>query len=185
MSSITRRGGTKLTKVKERATAPSAATDYAQLYAKDVSGTTHLFAMDEAGTEFDLTNAAGSNTDYLWLPELWTQNDVAISQTNVALSSQNSQLFDTFKVARAGRISGLTSRYTGAITAGSVTVTVAINGTPGTLAVTSTSGTGSQSTQTSGDSFVAGDLISVVITTNGTFAPTTTDVECAVEVSYV
>ena len=182
MSSISRRGSTKLSKYKERAAAPSAATNHAQIYAKDVSGTSHLFAMDEAGTEYRLTQDVSGAAGREWLPELWTQNDVAATQTNVALSCQNSQLFDTFKAVRAGFVTGLTSRLTEAVTAGTLTVTIAINGTPGTLAVISTSGTGGVSTQTSGDAFVAGDTISVVVTTTGTFTPITTDLECAVEV---
>lgn len=110
--------------------------------------------------------------------EMWGQNDVAINQVNVALATGVSQLFDNWRAPRAGSIVGLVVRFSEAITAGSTTVTVAVNGTPGSLAATLVGGVGTQVTQDPGvDSYAAGDLLSIVITTDGTFAPTTTDVE--------
>lgn len=135
--------------------------------------------------------AAVANTG--WVPlggprytpnEQWAQNDVAASQTDVALAASVSQLFDTWRAPRAGSIVGLVARFSEAITAGSVTLTVAINGTPGTLAATLVGGTGAEATQAPGiDSYVAGDELSIVITTTGLFAPVTTDVEAYLEVA--
>lgn len=115
--------------------------------------------------------------------EMWAQNDVAASQTNVGLATNVSQLFDTWRAPRAGSIVGLVVRFSEAITAGSVTLTVRINGTPGTLAATSVVGTGTQVTQAPGvDAYAAGDLLDIAITTNGGFLPITTDVEAYLQV---
>lgn len=115
--------------------------------------------------------------------EMWTQPDVAASQTNVQLETNVSQLFATWRAPRAGSIVGLVTRFSEAITAGSVTLTVRINGTPGTLAATSVAGTGTQVTQAPGvDTYAAGDLLDIAITTTGAFAPVTTDVEAYLQV---
>lgn len=115
--------------------------------------------------------------------EMWAQPDVAASQTNVQLETNVSQLFATWRAPRAGSIVGLVTRFSEAITAGSVTLTVRINGTPGTLAATSVVGTGTQVTQAPGvDAYAAGDLLDIAITTTGAFAPITTDVEAYLQV---
>lgn len=139
---------------------------------------------------YDLTSARWrptaivDNTNTLALPEVWGQNDVAASQTNVVLQPLVSENFPSIRMMRSGSIVGLATQWSEAITAGSVTITITKNGAAGTLAITSTSGTGSQSTQGPGiDTYVAGDLIGVQITTNGAFAPVTTDVEAWIEVS--
>jgi hypothetical protein len=41
--------------LEKQASAPSATSDYAKVYSKEVSGTAELFAMDGAGTETQLT----------------------------------------------------------------------------------------------------------------------------------
>lgn len=116
------------------------------------------------------------------MPEMWGQENVAASQTNVPLSAMVSMNFDTIKMTRAGSIVGISSRLTEAITAGTMTIKVTKNGTPGTLTLIHTTGTGSTSVQASGiDTYVAGDLIGVQISTDVGFLPTTTDLEVWLE----
>jgi hypothetical protein len=117
-------------------------------------------------------------------PEKWQQQNVADSQSNVDLSALTSVNFDTIKAIRGGSIVGLSTRFTQAITdatAGSCVVTVTINGAPGTLSISHDSGSnpsGGEATQAAGiDTFNAGDLIGIEITTLQTFAPTTTDLD--------
>jgi len=185
MSSIVRRASSKLAKFLERAADPGGVTDTVQVYGKDVTGVTQLFAQNSAGTVYQLTPTS-ANTERTMINEIWTQNDVAASQTNVDLFSQSSQLFDTWKTIRAGSIVGLATRFTTAVTAGTATVTVTINGTAGTAAVVSTNASnqsGGVFTQATGiDTFVASDLLGLRLTTSGTFAPTTTDLEAYMEI---
>lgn len=119
-------------------------------------------------------------------PEQWAQDNVAAGQAAVALSAQVSTNFDTWKAMRRGSVVGLSTRLTEAVTAGTATVRVTINGGAGTLNVVHTAGgnpTGGQSTQQAGiDRFVAGDLIGISITTDAGFLPTTTDLEAWLEV---
>jgi len=123
--------------------------------------------------------------------EKWTQENVAATQTNVDLSAMVSTHFDDIKMIRAGSIVGLGTRFTEAITdanADSCLVEVTVNGVEGNLGISHSSGgnaSGGQATQDPGvDTFSAGDRIGVSITTLGTFAPTTTDVEAWLEVAY-
>jgi len=116
------------------------------------------------------------------MPELWAQANVAANQTGVALSALVSTSFDTVKMIRAGSITGLGTRLTQAITAGTLTVRVTKNGSPGTLSVVHTTGTGGNATQAPGiDTYIAGDLIGVQLTTTSGFLPNTTDLEAWLE----
>jgi hypothetical protein len=118
-----------------------------------------------------------------FMPEMWAQENVAASQTNVALSAMVSMNFDTIKMIRAGSIVGISSRFTEAITAGTITIQITKNGVAGTLQLVHSSGTGSTATQLSGiDTYLAGDLIGVQITTTSGFLPTTTDLEVWLEI---
>lgn len=115
--------------------------------------------------------------------EMWAQNDVTASQSDVGLETNVSQLFSTWRAPRAGSIVGLVTRFSEAITAGSVTLKVRVNGTPGTLVATSVAGTGTQVVQAPGiDTYAAGDLLDIAITTDGGFLPITTDVEAYLQV---
>jgi hypothetical protein len=118
------------------------------------------------------------------MPEIWAQENVAASQTNVPLSAQVSTSFDTIKMIRAGSIVGLGTRLTEAITAGTLTVSITKNGAAGTLSIVhSTSSLGSALTQAAGiDTYVAGDLIGVQLTTSAGFLPNTTYLEAWLEV---
>lgn len=116
------------------------------------------------------------------MPEMWGQENVAASQTNVALSAMVSMNFDTIKMTRAGSIVGISSRLTEAIAAGTITIRITKNGTPGTLQLVHTSGTGGTAIQAAGiDTYIANDLIGVQITTTSGFLPTTTDLEVWLE----
>lgn len=122
-------------------------------------------------------------------PEIWYQDNVSASQTAVDLTARCSGQFITFKVPRAGSIVSLTTRLTEAVTdanADSLLVKATINGAPCTLQVSHSSGTnpsGGITVQAPGvDTFSAGDLIGVELTTLGTFAPTTTDLEATLEI---
>jgi len=121
------------------------------------------------------------------LPEQWAQDNVAANQTNIALFAQVSTNFDSIKMMRAGSVVGLSTRLTEAITAGSLTVKLTKNGVAGTLQVVHTSGgnpSGGQTVQAAGiDTYVAGDLIAVQLTTNAGFLPITTDLEAWLEIS--
>lgn len=112
--------------------------------------------------------------------EMWAQQDVAASQTNVGLEANVSQLSASWRAIRAGSIVGLSTKFSEAVTTGSAELRVRVNGVPGTLVATSTAGVGTQVAQAPGiDTYVAGDLLDIAITTDGTFAPVTTDVEAS------
>lgn len=121
--------------------------------------------------------AAGSAGAYS-PPERWAQVNVAASQTAVALSAQVSGNSNTIRMVSAGSIVGLSTQLTEAITAGTLTVTVTKNGSPMTLSIVHTSGSGSQATLAAGiNTYVAGDLIGIQLTTDAGFLPVTTDIE--------
>lgn len=122
-------------------------------------------------------------------PEKWAMSDVEAELTDEDLSCLVSTSFDTIKAIRAGSIVGLSTRFTEAITdatANSAVVTVTINGVAGTLAISHSSGSnpsGGEATQAPGaDTFVAGDLLGVQITTLASFLPVTTDLEAWLEI---
>lgn len=116
------------------------------------------------------------------MPEMWGQENVAANQTNVPLSAMVSMNFDTIKMTRAGSIVGISSRLTEAITAGTLTIKVTKNGSPGTLTLVHTSGTGGTAIQATGvDTYIANDLIGIQISTTAGFLPITTDLEVWLE----
>jgi hypothetical protein len=119
------------------------------------------------------------------LPEQWSFQNVPASQTATVLSAAVSTEFDAIRMIRAGSIVGLGARLTEAVSAGTLTVSVTKNGViQPSLNVVMVSGTAGQATAASGAiPYVAGDLIGVVLTTDGSFAPTTTDLESWVEVT--
>lgn len=153
-----------------------------------VGGAGTIFFVKESGAGTTTGWIAYSGPGRFSPPEKWCQNNVASGQTNVDLSALVSSNFDTIKAVRAGSIVGLSTRFTIAITdptASSAIVTVTINGVPGTLAIAHSSGSnpsGGQVTQGPGvDTFVAGDLLGIEITTLGSFTPTNTDIEAWME----
>jgi len=139
------------------------------------------------------TQLAVATGDVSACVEKWTKQNVAASLTDVALNALVSTSFDNIKAIRAGSIRGLSTRFTASITdatADSALVKVTINGAAGALSVSSSSGTnplGGEASQAAGvDTFVAGDLLGIQITTLGTFAPVgpTQDLEAWLDVSY-
>lgn len=133
----------------------------------------------------------GGGTDRYSPPEKWYQENIPGGQANVDLSALVSVSFDTIKMIRAGSIVGLSTRFTQAITdanAGSAIITVTVNGASGTLSISHDAGsnpTGGEATQAPAvDTFVAGDLLGVEITTLATFAPTTNKVEAWLDLQF-
>lgn len=153
-----------------------------------------ILSTDGAGGNWDVLNVFVSLDDKYDLfspPEKWVQQNVAAGQSNVDLNALVSTSFDTIKAIRPGSITGLSTRFTQAITDGtadSCIVRVTINGAPGTLYLTHNSGlnaSGGEITQQHGvDTFVAGDLIGIEITTLGSFAPATTDLEAWLDMQF-
>lgn len=162
-------------------TDPAAVADQSLVYSKDVGGVTQVFARNSDG----VIVALGATTGIFALPEAWAYPNVPANQTTaLPLFAQVSGINNEVRMVRSGSIVGLTTRFSEAITAGSLTVTVTKNGTPVTLAAVHTSGTGTQVTQNGGiDTYVAGDLIGVQFTTNNAFLPVTTDLEAWVQVA--
>jgi len=138
----------------------------------------------DAEAALEIQRSGAGTADIYSLPEVWTQNDVPASQAATPLFSNTSQLYDDIQVVRAGSIVGLNVRFTGNLTAGSATATVTINGIPATLSVIVSSGSSSgRSIQVAGiDTLIAGDRIGVQLSTNGSFAPTTLDVDAWLEI---
>jgi len=129
-------------------------------------------------------------TNFELVPEAFYQDNVAAGQANVDLAARVSGNWVNYQAIRGGSIVGLRTRLTEAITDAndnSLIVTVTINGAPGTLLVSHKAGSnqvGGRATQATGiDTYVAGDLIGVELTTLGTFAPATTDLEAVLEVA--
>jgi hypothetical protein len=117
-------------------------------------------------------------------PERWAQINVTASQTAVALAAQVSGNTNTIRMASSGSIVGLATQLTEAITAGTLTVTITKNGAPVTLSIAHASGTGSQLTQAVGvDTYIAGDLLGIQLTTDAGFLPITTDIEAWIQCS--
>lgn len=114
----------------------------------------------------------------------WFQDNVAASQTAVALVIANART--EIPMVTAGSVVGIVVYSNAARSAGTLTVDVTINGTAtGCQAVldgTNTqTDTGTQAVGT--DTFTAGQRIGVKITTDGSWSPTTADIDVAVLVS--
>lgn len=111
-------------------------------------------------------------------PEKWTRNNIGAATPPTPMSALVSTNFDDILMNRAGRIVGLVVRLTGALGAGSVTVTVRRNGVAGTLSATiGIGGTFAVASQLGPDFYVAGDLLSLEFSTAAGTAPVTTDME--------
>lgn len=140
---------------------------------------------DSGGGVAQVTIASSSGGFYA-LPEQWAQNDVAASQAAVALSAQVSTNFDDIPAMRAGSLVGLSVRFSETITAGQAEIIVTINGAPTALTLVCDSGSnpdGGVVLEAQGViTYSAGDLIGATITTDGSFLPVTTDVECWIQV---
>lgn len=106
------------------------------------------------------------------LPEQWAQLAVPQSLAAAPMAVEVSQLLDDVNMIRAGDIVGIGIEFTGAVTAGTATATVLINGVAGTLAVAIGAGTSASAVQAAGiDSYVADDIIGVQLETDVSFLP--------------
>ena len=109
----------------------------------------------------------------------WEQDNVAAGQSVVALFLTGSVTRTGRVAVRAGSILGVVVRSNEAQTAGTLTVEVTKNGVGVglTAVLDGINTTVKASTQAKGvDTFVAGDSIGVIITTDGAWAPTTADI---------
>jgi len=116
-------------------------------------------------------------------------------EDNLAASLTNSQLFRNVQgieaqipvvVTRAGAIVGLAVAASEVRTAGTATFEVFLNGvaTGLTAVLDATDTQYAFATQAdTADPFVAGDRIDIRVTTDGTWAPTTVDVDCSVVIA--
>jgi hypothetical protein len=159
---------------------PAAVSGKALVYSKPVGGVAQLFVRSDDGLVAQVSAGSAAFSP----PERWSQVNVAASQTDVALSAQVSGNTNTIRMSNSGSVVGLVTQLTEAITAGTLTVTVTKNGSPMTLSLAHTAGTGTQATQSVGiDTYVAGDLLGVQLTTTSGFLPITTDIEAWIQCS--
>lgn len=119
----------------------------------------------------------------------WYQDDVTASQSSVALGRVGDAVWAAFDgkwiAPRAGSITGVAVKSNDARTAGTLTVEVTKNGsgTGLTAVLDGTNTTFKATTQAKGsDTFAAGDELGVIITTDGSWAPTTADIRVCIEV---
>lgn len=113
------------------------------------------------------------------------QDNAAAGQSSVALS--NGMTTRGYCAAVAGSVVSVTVKSNAARSAGTLTIEPTINGTGvGITAVLDATNTTSHfTTQDAGlDTFAAGDNIGAIITTDGSWAPTTADIDVAVGVAY-
>jgi hypothetical protein len=135
----------------------------------------------------DLNTGGGGEEDpgFAPFPEQWNYLglEADLDTPMFALASTD---FDDIRALRASSIVGLSARLTTAFDSGTVTVTVTINGTPGTLQLTFTAGqTEAVVTQDPGiDAYAAGAAIGVnVQTSNDFFIDGETDIEVWLDTS--
>ena len=117
----------------------------------------------------------------------WYQDDVIASQTNVELT----RAMGRWRATQAGSVTGVVATMTEARTAGTLTVTVfkntglagATGASVGLTAVIDGTNTSRKATTQAKDldTFVAGDELYLVITTDGSWTPTTSDLRAALE----
>jgi len=122
-------------------------------------------------------------------PEKWNVQGVGDDTPPTAMSALVSTDFDTIKMIRGGSITGLSTRLTTPVLARTLTVTIAINGVPGTLSIAHTSASnpsGGEATQAAGiDTFVAGDLIGIQYETELGFVPVDSAVDAWLDMELV
>lgn len=118
----------------------------------------------------------------------WYQDNVAASQTDVELTRATGR----WRAVQAGSVTGVVATMTEARTAGTLTVTVfkntglagAAGSTIGLTAVIDGTNTSRKATTQAKDTdaFAAGDELYIVVTTDGSWTPTTSDLRAALEV---
>lgn len=141
-----------------------------------------------AGAVTGVTNVGGSGPlGYRQTFDGWYQDNVAASQSGVALPRQATPTFgDKLILPRAGSITGICVKCSAPRSAGTLTVQATKNGSAfGPTAVLDGSNTTFKATTATRDtySFVAGDELGMIITTDGSWAPTTGDIRASLETS--
>lgn len=142
------------------------------------------------GPNITAANAGGNTasitafTSPTQLAPLWTQDNMAAGQANVAL--QITANFTKIRIVRDGWLCGLAANLSEAVTAGTVTAEVTVNGVGTGLSVTLTSAShpmGDVITRAKNiTQLFQGDEIGVRLTTTAGFTPTTSDILCTVDV---
>jgi hypothetical protein len=118
----------------------------------------------------------------LFMTPCWYQQNVAASQSSVALNLLGTTDNSEVVYPQTGRVIGISVSSNAARTAGTLTVSPVVNGTASTTLSVSLDGTNTQynsalqgSAQNIND-FTANQSIGVEITTDGSWAPTTADI---------
>lgn len=130
-------------------------------------------------------DADGEHTQYN--PHVFFQDNVAASQSDVALLVAGSGTVSEVTMPFAGSVTGISIASNEARTADTLTVDATINGTASGLQATldGDNTTYHYTTQAKDvDTFSAGDRLGVDITTGGSWAPVTADIIVVVYVSF-
>jgi hypothetical protein len=155
------------------------AADFMRVTRNGVPDNSPGLPLVNVGAVFGTGGSDGPGVGRFALPEQWAQNEVAASQAAVELSAQVSTNFDTIAMMRTGSLVGLCYRFSEEITAGTASITATINGVATALSAAVATGNqvGVATALEDEIPYEAGDLVGVIITTSGTFAPVTTDLE--------
>jgi hypothetical protein len=143
--------------------------------------------MNEGQLRFGSSGGGGGSSVYA-PPEQWAYANLTAGLVSTPLSAQVSGDYDDIPEIRAGSVVGLSVRLTTPITAGTVTVRLTINGAPVGLSLTMTSvlhPSGGVITQAPLlDTYTAGQVLGLVVTTSGDFATSgPVDLEAYLETS--
>lgn len=155
------------------------------------NATTYVLRSEFAWVEIWTTGSnwnVKSRSAAMMMVDGWLQDNVAASQTNVELTRGNGR----FRAVRAGAVTGVVVTSTEARTAGTLTVTVfkntglagAAGSTIGLTAVLDGTNTSRKATtqNQNQDAYAAGDELYAVVTTDGSWLPTTADIRVAIEI---
>lgn len=143
-----------------------------------------LAASHDPGAEVAVVTAKDDIRTSSTLLHQWTQDNVAAAQTEVALTL-NGGVRTEITMPRPGHIVGISIRSNAARSAGSLSVEPTLDGfVAGLAAVLDATDTQTATArQDPGiDTFTAGQRIGVKLSSDGSWAPTTADVDVAVEV---
>jgi hypothetical protein len=141
--------------------------------------------MDEYMATLGFAFSAGDTSIPEALPKQWAVIGIPAGIVGAVLPAQAS-IFNEVKAIRPGSIVGMSTRLTNAIVAGQLTIKTSINGISAGFGIDHTNVLNSQggiAIQAPGlTPYVAGDLISLQLTTNALFAPLLNNVEASLQV---
>lgn len=131
---------------------------------------------DTAWTLIGSGSGGSGGTGESPLPDVWAYENIPVGLTAATMPPLVSVSFDEIRAIKGGSVVGIGWRILGGpVTGGTASIKASKNGAPLTLTGTSTNASfqnGGQVTQADGiDTFVAGDLIGMQITTDLAFAP--------------